>query len=117
MDLNDFNTNYLNNLLDKVSKEQKSVFLLGDFNVNLLNYNDHNPTNEFLDSLASNSFVPYILQPTQLASYSKTLTDNIFSNIISPEAISGNLTSTISDHLPQFMIVPNVFSNSPLKQG
>ena len=65
MDLNDFNTNYLNNLLDKVSKEQKSVFLLGDFNVSLLNYNDHNP--EFLDSLVSNSFnsfVPYILQPT-----------------------------------------------------
>ena len=113
MDLNDFNTNYLNNLLDKVSKEQKSVFLLGDFNVNLLNYNDHNPTNEFLDSLASNSFVPYILQPTRLTSHSKTLIDNIFSNIISPEAISGNLTSTISDHLPQFMIVPNVFSNPP----
>ena len=113
MDLNDFNTNYLNNLLDKVSKEQKSVFLLGDFNVNLLNYNDHNPTNEFLDSLASNSFVPYILQPTRLTSHSKTLIDNIFSNIISPEAISGNLTATISDHLPQFMIVPNVFSNPP----
>ena len=113
MDLNDFNTNYLNNLLDKVSKEQKSVFLLGDFNINLLNYNDHNPTNEFLDSLASNSFVPYILQPTQLTSHSKTLIDIIFFNIISPEAISGNLTATISDHLPQFMIVPNVFSNPP----
>ena len=113
MDLNDFNTNYLNNLLDKVSKEQKSVFLLGDFNINLLNYNDHNPTNEFLDSLASNSFVPYILQPTQLTFHSKTLIDNIFSNIISPEAISCYSTSTISDHLPQFMIVPNVFSNPP----
>ena len=110
---NDFNTKYLNNLLDKVSKEQKSVFLLGDFNVNLLNYNDHNPTNEFLDSLASNSFVPYILQPTRLTSHSKTLIDNIFCNIISPEAISGNLILTISDHLPQFMIVPNVFSNPP----
>ena len=47
MDRNDFNTNYLNNLPDKVSKEQKSVFLLGDFDVNLLN---HNSTNEFLDS-------------------------------------------------------------------
>ena len=113
MDLNDFNTNYLNNLLDKVSKEQKSVSLLGDFNINLLNYNNHNPTNEFLDSLASNFFVSYILQPTQLTSHSKTFIDNIISNIISPEAISGNLTSTISDHLPQFMIVPNVFSNPP----
>ena len=87
--------------------------LIGDFNVNLLNYNNHNPTNEFLDSLASNSFVPYILQPTRLTSHSKTLIDNIFSNIISLEAIFGNLTSTISDHLPQFMIVPNVFSNPP----
>ena len=79
MDLNDFNTNYLHNLLDKVSKEQKSVFLLGNFNINLLNYNSHNPTNEFLDSLASNPFVPCILQPTRLTSHSKTL--NIYSII------------------------------------
>ena len=112
MDLNDFNANYLNNLLDKVSKEQKPIFLLGDFNVNLLNYNNHNSTNESLDSLLSNSFVPYMLQPTRLTSHSKTLIDNIFSNIISPEAISGNLTATISNHLPQFMIVPNFCSNS-----
>ena len=76
-------------------------------------YVNHNPTNKSLDSLASNSFIPYILQPTQLTSHSKTLIDNIFSNIISPEEISSNLTSTISDHLPQFMIVPNVFCNPP----
>ena len=56
MDLTDFNSNYLNNLLEKVSKEQKSVFLLGDFNMKLLNYNVHSPTNEFLDSVAFNSF-------------------------------------------------------------
>ena len=43
----------------------------------------------------------------------KILIDNIFSNIISPEAISGNFTSTISDHLSQFMIVPDVFYNPP----
>ena len=79
MDINDFNTNYLNNLLDKVSKEQKSVFLPDDFNVNFLNYINYNPTNEFLDSLASNSFAPYILQPTRITSHSKTLIDSIFS--------------------------------------
>ena len=38
----------LNPLLDKFSKENKQVFLLGDFNIDLLNYNDHQPTNEFL---------------------------------------------------------------------
>ena len=96
--------------------KDKNIFLLGDSNVNLLNYNNHNSTNVLLDSLASNSFVPYILQPTQLNSHFKTL-DIIFSNIISPEAISGNLTSTISDHFPQFMIVPNVFCNPPSNEA
>ena len=45
MDITDFNCNYLNKLLENISKEQKSIFLLGDFNVNLLNYYEHNQTN------------------------------------------------------------------------
>ena len=77
MDVVDFNYP-INQLLDKISKEQKQIFLLGDFNINLLNYNEHQPTNEFLDSLVSNSIIPYILQPTRLTSHSKTLIDNIF---------------------------------------
>ena len=111
MDRTDFNCNYLNKLLKNISKEQKSVFLLGDFNVNLLNYNEHNQTNEFLESLASNSFIPLILQPTRITSHSNTLIDNIFFNVIDPDIISGNLTATICDHLPQFSIIPNMFGN------
>ena len=111
MDLTDFNCNYLNKLLENISKEQKSIFLLGDFNVNLLNYNEHNQTNEFLDSLASNSFIPLILQPTRITSHSNTLTDNVFSNVFDPDTVSGNLTATISDQLPQFAIIPIMFGN------
>ena len=111
MDLTDFNCNYLNKLLENISKEQKSVFLLGDFNVNLLNYNEHNKTNEFLDSLASTSFIPLILQPIRITGHSSTLIDIIFSNVIDPDIISGNLTATISDHLPQFSIIPDMFGN------
>ena len=44
------------------------MFLLGDFNVNLLHYNEHNQTNEVLDFLGSNSFKPLILQPTRITS-------------------------------------------------
>ena len=101
----------IDKLLENISKEQKFIFLLGDFNVNLLNYNEHNQTNEFLDSLASNSFIPLILQPTRITSHSNTLIDNIFSNVIDPDIISGNLTATISDHLPQFSIIPNMLGN------
>ena len=46
-DFTNFNCNYLNKLLEKEqnSKEQKSFFILGNFNLNLLNYNEHNQTN------------------------------------------------------------------------
>ena len=86
---------------------------MGHFNVSLLNYNDHTPANEFLDSIASNSVIAYILQPIRITSHSETLIENSFSNVITVDAISGNLTATISDHLPQIMIVPNVFANPP----
>ena len=76
-----------------------------------MNYNEDNQTNEFLDSLASNSVIPFILQPTRITSHSNTLIDNRFSNVIDPDIISGNLTATISDHLPQFAIIPNMFAN------
>ena len=44
-------------------------------------------------------------------SHFNTLIDNIFSSAIDPDIISGNLTATISDHLPQFSIIPNMFGN------
>ena len=57
MDVLDFNS-LINQLLDPISKEQKQIFLLGDFNINLLNHNEHQTTNDFLDSLASNCIIP-----------------------------------------------------------
>ena len=98
---------YLNPLSDKLAKEQKTVFLLGDFNVDLLKYEQHKATNEFLDSLSSNMFLPHIAQQTRIMSHSKTLIDNIFSNFISQDIVSWNLTATISNHLLQFLIAPH----------
>ena len=77
-----------------------------------MNYNEHNPINEFSDSLASNSVIPLILSPTRISSCCNTLIDNIFSRIIDPDIMSGNLTATISDHLRQFAIIPNMFGNT-----
>ena len=105
MDLTNFNCNYQN----KLFKKQNSVFLLGDYNPR--NYNEHNQKNDFLDSLASKLFIPLILQPTRITGHSNTLIDNIFSNVIDSDVISGNSTPTISDHLPQFSVITNMFGN------
>ena len=108
MDLNEFNDYYLNELLHKLSSENKSVILFGDFNVDLLKYDNHHSTNEFLDSLSSHLLLPHITQPTRIRDTSKTLIDNIFSNTLIENTISDNLTATLSDHLPQFIILPNI---------
>ena len=104
---------YLNPLIDILAKEQKTIFLLGDFNnVDLLKYEQYKATNGFTDSLSSNMFLPHIVQPTRITSHPKTLI-YIFSNYNSQAIVSGNLTATISDHLPQFFIAPHILSNVP----
>ena len=72
---------------------------MGDFNIDLSNYNGHTPTNTFLDSLALNSVISCILQPNRITDHSANLIDNIFSNVITLDATLGSLTATIFDHL------------------
>ena len=81
--------------------------------MDLLKYDHHARTSECLDSLSSHMFLPHIMPPTRVAINSKTLIDNMFSNILGPNSISENLTVPVSDHLPQFVIASNIFSNSP----
>ena len=108
MDLNEFNNYYLNELLHKLSSENKSFILLSDFNIDLVKYDNHHPINEFLDSYFL--FLDlHITQQTIIRNSSKTLID-IFSNTFIENIMSGNLTAAISDHLPKFIILPNIFS-------
>ena len=113
MDLNEFNNIYLSKLLDILSKEKKTVFQLGEFNIDLHKHEKLNPINKFIGPLSSNVLIPYILHPTRIHGQSRTITDNIFFNQYNKETISGNLTPTISDHLTQFLFVPSMFSDPP----
>ena len=41
----------------------------------------------------------------------------MFSNVIDRDIIYGNLTATISDYLPQFSIIPDMFGNISSKKS
>ena len=83
----------------------KNVFILGDFNINLLNYNSSTAIANYVNFLFSKQFLPYIIHPSRVSAHSSTLIDNIFSNITDNETISGNILTQITDHFPQFLIV------------
>ena len=91
--------------MTKITKENKLIFCMGDFNVNLLNYNTHNYTNEFMNNMISHYLLPHILHPTRVTDHSATVIDNIFTNNTSHETVSGNIMTHISDHFPQFIIL------------
>ena len=56
MDICIFNYHYLNSLIDDLSKEtNKKIVLLGDFNIDLLNFDTSEHVSTFLDDIASNS--------------------------------------------------------------
>ena len=56
------------------------MVLLGDFNVDLLNYDSNHDVSEFLDTMHSNHFLPLITSLTRITAKSSTLIDNLFSN-------------------------------------
>ena len=69
-----------NSLAEKISRENKRCFIMGDFNINFMNYQCHNKTGEYVDSIFSNMLYPHITRPTTITAHSATLIDNILSN-------------------------------------
>ena len=97
---------FLLECMNKIKSAKKSVYLLGDFNVNLLNSDKHLPSQEFIDTLFSHAFLPSITKPTRVTNTSATLIDNIFGNDFTNDVntFSGILYTDISDHFPIFHI-------------
>lgn len=104
-DMTKFNA-YLNIVLDLIAKEGKLCYILGDFNINLLNESSHSQTHEFLDNMLSHSFLPVINRPTRVTEFSASLIDNIFTNNYDHnyECKQGVLLIDVTDHYPIFHI-------------
>ena len=75
------------------------------FYLDLLKFDISEHINKFINDLSSNCLHPQILLPIWISGNSKTIIDNMFFNIAEPlikNVATGNITFSISDHLPQF---------------
>ena len=96
---------YLEKSLNILTKENKEIYLCGDFNIDLLQIETINSYQQFYDMLCSYGFLPKIIQPTRVTEFNSSLIDNIFSNNISDDTKSGNILLTLSEHFLQFVSV------------
>ena len=87
-----------------LTKENKEVYLCGDFNFDLLKL-ENNQCQDFYNLLRNYGFLPKIIQPSRITKYHTSLIDYIFSNNLSDEIKSGNIFLTLSEHLSQFVSV------------
>ena len=78
------------------NNRNKTIYLRGDVNSDLLQSDKNNYISNFIDHLYSMGLHPPITRPTRITCQSKTLIDNIFTS---------DVTSHIqSDHLPIFQM-------------
>ena len=94
---------YLDLTLSKISKENKEIYICGDFNMNLLNSDSNTHCSNFYNLLNSSGFLPLILHPSRVVEgQNPSLIDNIFSNSTSNVILSGNIYFQLSEHFSQF---------------
>ena len=104
----------ISSLLHKFDKN-KHVLITGDFNINLLKFQENNHINEFLETFISNGYIPKITMPTKLNVQNHSLIDNIFIKMAENFSTTtcGVLAIQISDHLPYFAILDYINCSLP----
>ncbi len=103
-DIDIFSSN-LEDIMDTMTNENLHGVILGDMNLDLLRFQTHVKTNNFLDGIFSHGFLPLITKPTRICSTSATLIDHILTNdIISPHQ-SGIIINDVADHFGTFCIL------------
>lgn len=99
--IDEFNTK----ISDLHSKDSgQGIIICGDFNIDLLKFQVHTKTTDFVNNMFSLGLYPLILKPSRITKDSATLIDNIFVNLTETHVKSGLLLAGISDHLPVFGI-------------
>ena len=94
--------------------------MICDFNINILNCDSDKDTTDFVDTIYASLLYTTINTPTQITATSKTLIDNIFYNDFTKKVRPGNIATSISDHLTQFLIIRDQttnFDNSGKKEA
>ena len=93
---------YMENCLGILSKENKDVYISGDFNTDLLKLESNSSYQKFYNLITTYGFLPQIINPTRVTDTSATVIDNIYTNCFEYNQSSGNILISISEHFSQF---------------
>ena len=92
--------NEYENLVKKDLVSEKQLFVIGDININSLDYEFNNIVKNFLSASFKYVMFPVITKPTRVTRHNSAVIDHILTNVI----LNRNriMKTDISDHFPIF---------------
>ena len=111
-----FFKDYFKELLSKKKTSGKNVFIVGDLNINSLDYESNEPVKNFFNLVFQNGFLPLIQRATRVTKTTATAIDHIITDaIFKNKMTSGIIKTDITDHFPIFTILEK-YNKNPLEK-
>ena len=96
----------LDDVLNKIDRHRnKHILLTGDFNIDLIKYDDDTHGQALIETTTNKGFVQVISRPTRITDHSTTLIDHIYTNKIENTILSSVISVDLSDHLATYTVI------------
>ena len=103
----DLFTSTLFDIMQSINNEHKLCVIMGDMNVDLLQYSKHKKTNDYLDTIFSLGYLPVITKPTRVCPSSATLIDHMYTNSLTRQLIPAIVLTDVADHFATCLLIRN----------
>ena len=107
----------LEETLTKLCNISKVTVVTGDFNYDILKYDENSIISEFLNLMNSNFLRPCFLGPIRVVDNNRSnLINSIFINTIDKKIDSGNIIDKVPVHMPNFVLVKGIMQTKNMKK-
>jgi len=103
------------NQLEIAATTKKHVFLLGDFNIDALDYDNNQFCSDYINLLFSLGYIQTVTRPTRCTSESATLIDHCITNVCGDAHVTRIFATNLSDHFPILTNIPVKLESPPPK--
>ena len=108
---------FLNEIKTVICKNhEKPLFLVGDLNINSLDYWKNPNVRDFINLISQNDVFPLVNRPTRVTKISVTIIDHVLPHTIIDSKVQSGIISDISNHLVVFAMIKTSLVQSNIKK-
>ena len=108
---------FLNEIKTVICKNhEKPLFLVGDLNINSLDYWKNPNVRDFINLISQNDVFPLVNRPTRVTKISVTIIDHVLPHTIIDSKVQSGIITDISNHLVVFAMIKTSLVQSNIKK-